>query len=229
MANGKLENKYRKKISNYQDFIIKNGRFIGKFEEMYQLIDDPWNYKKIGNQNIDYKIILNYCDLIKELNNKKNIKVLEVGCGIGILSNLLAKKGFKTYGFDISKTAIKKAKKRYKRKNLKFFVSNFDNLDLYQKINPNIYILSDISWYVLPKLRKFINFFRKKSAHLVHGLSIPDKQLYGKNYFQNKKSIEKFFNLKILANANLNYFSYEKKQIRKKIHTFFLAESDKFK
>lgn len=217
------------KNSNYQDFVIKNGRFIGKFEKMYQLIDDPWNYKKIGNQNIAYKIILNYCDIIKELNNKKNIKVLEVGCGIGILSNLLAKKGFKTYGFDISKTAIKKAKKKYKRKNLKFFVSNFDNLDLYQRINPNIYVLSDISWYVLPKLRKFINFFRKKSAHLVHCLAIPDKQLYGKNYFHNRKSIEKFFNLKILANANLNYFNYEKKQIRKDTQTFFLAESDKFK
>ena len=33
---------------------------------MYQLIDDPWNYKKIGNQNIVYKIILNYCDIIKD-------------------------------------------------------------------------------------------------------------------------------------------------------------------
>ena len=51
-------------------------------------------------------------------------------------------------------------------------------------------------------------------------VSIPDKQLYGKDYFHNRKSIEKFFNLKILANANLNYFNYEKNKLEKYSHIF---------
>ena len=30
----------------YQDFVIKDGKFIGEFEKMYQNFDDPWNQKK---------------------------------------------------------------------------------------------------------------------------------------------------------------------------------------
>jgi len=29
-------------MDKYQDFVIKNGVFIGKFEEMYQRFPDPW-------------------------------------------------------------------------------------------------------------------------------------------------------------------------------------------
>ena len=39
------------------------------------------------------------------------------------------------------------------------FVSEFLNFKLYEKINPDIIILSDISWYVLPELKKFINWY----------------------------------------------------------------------
>jgi hypothetical protein len=30
----------------YSDFVIRNGRFVGKFEEMYQKFSDPWNCLK---------------------------------------------------------------------------------------------------------------------------------------------------------------------------------------
>ncbi len=26
----------------YQDFVIKDGRFVGRFEDMYRSSDDPW-------------------------------------------------------------------------------------------------------------------------------------------------------------------------------------------
>ena len=28
------------------DYIIRNGEFVRKFDEMYQSIDDPWDQKK---------------------------------------------------------------------------------------------------------------------------------------------------------------------------------------
>ena len=29
-------------MNDYHDYVIKNGNFIGQFEEMYQNCDDPW-------------------------------------------------------------------------------------------------------------------------------------------------------------------------------------------
>jgi ubiquinone/menaquinone biosynthesis C-methylase UbiE len=225
MANGSLKNKYFKGNHNYQDFVIRDGKFIGEFEEMYNRCTDPWGYKVIGSDNIDHKTILEFCDYVLKKKIKK-IKVLEMGCGLGILSNQLAKKGFKTFAFDISKTAIYKASKKYKNKNLNFFVSDFDNYVKFKKIKPDIYILSDISWYVLPKLKKFISFFKKKSnpAYLIHCLAIPKIQKYGKNYFQSEKTILNFFNLNIIATANLKYFEEDKKKPLEN-HTCFLAKN----
>jgi hypothetical protein len=61
----------------YQDLVIKNGKFIGKFEQMYQKFSDPWNLVKDNkfDINLNYKIIYNYCDLLKQkkkINNFRN-------------------------------------------------------------------------------------------------------------------------------------------------------------
>ena len=34
------------KSVKYQDFVIKDGEFVGEFEEMYQQVEDPWNQTK---------------------------------------------------------------------------------------------------------------------------------------------------------------------------------------
>ncbi len=40
----------------YKNYVIKNGKFIGKFEEMYQKFNDPWNLLRKNKNNIN----LNY-------------------------------------------------------------------------------------------------------------------------------------------------------------------------
>lgn len=45
--------------------------------------------------------------------NKKNLKVLEIGCGFGYLTYALAKSGYTIKGVDISQHAIDQAKQRY--------------------------------------------------------------------------------------------------------------------
>jgi len=32
------------KSKDYHDYVIKNGKFIGAFEEMYQKFEDPWHH-----------------------------------------------------------------------------------------------------------------------------------------------------------------------------------------
>ena len=58
--------------------------------------------------------------LVKYLNIKKGLNVLDLACGAGRHSKHLEKLGFKVTGIDRSANNIKKAKK-YKSSNLKFF------------------------------------------------------------------------------------------------------------
>lgn len=210
----------------YQDFVIKDGKFVGKFEEMYKKFSDPWGLIKnnLNSQNLNYQIIYNYCDKVKKIKKKNFLTTLEIGCGYPQISNNLCNNGFNSFGTDISKTVIVKSKKKYPKLKKKLFISNFDNYELYNKINPDIIILSDITWYILPELKNFLKWFKKikKKTYLIHSLAIYEKkkQKYGKSYFYDMNTIIKFFNLKLLTQAEI-------KNINGDWHTIFLAQNKK--
>lgn len=207
----------------YQDYVIKNGKLIGKFEEMYKNCPDPWNLlKKNENKlNLNYHVILNYCEQLK---TSKNLIVLEIGCGYPQIISELHLRKFKVYGTDISETVIKNSKKKYPKIKKNLFVSHFLNLKLYEKINPDIIILSDISWYVLPELKKFIKWFKnlKKEVCLIHSLAVYSKdiQKYGRDYFYDLKTIKSFFKLNYLSSGYIENIDGDN-------HTFFLAKNRK--
>ena len=62
----------------YQDYVIKDGKFVGKFDEMYRKFSDPWNLLKkneLNGGNLNYKIIYNFCSHLKkkkEINNARD-------------------------------------------------------------------------------------------------------------------------------------------------------------
>ncbi len=207
----------------YQDLVIKNGKLVGKFDKMYQKFSDPWDLlkkNKLG-QNLNYQIIFNYC---KQIKKSRKIITLEIGCGFPQISNELYKNNFKVYGTDISETVIKKSKKKYPYLKNNLFVSNFSNFALYEKLNPDIIILSDISWYILPELKKFIKWFNtlNKKTYLIHSLAVYGKnnQKYGRDYFYDLDSIKSFFKLNYLSSGYLENTYGDK-------HTFFLAKNYK--
>jgi SAM-dependent methyltransferase len=205
--------KLRKKMHQYT---ISNGKMVGDFEGLYKNFKDPFLQTKKEKFETSKKVIINYCQSL-QFKKKKKLKTLEIGCGFGQLSKDLSKLKFNAYGTDISETAIKKAKIN---NSVKFYTSDFINFDLYKKINPDIFILSEISWYVLPELKKFILFLKKnfKNKYIIHTLAIyyPGKQKYGKNYFKNLKGILSFFNLK--------YIEFGEKWTKEEGRTFFLAK-----
>jgi len=207
-------NKIRKKMHKYT---ICNGKFIGDFEGLYKNFNDPFLQSKKEEFETSKKAIINYCELLQSV-KKKKLKSVEIGCGLGKLTEDLSKIGLRSIGTDISETAIKKAKIKNKKSN--FYVSDVINDELYLKIKPDIFIMSEITWYILPDLKKFISFLKKnfKNKYLIHTLAIhhPKKQKYGKRYFTNLKGILKYF--------NMDYVEYGEKWNSEEGRTFFLAK-----
>ena len=76
------------------------------------------------------------CNVIVKNFDKKKAKILEIGCGTGLLSNLIAgrNKDYQVVGTDICRPFIKKAANRFKRKNLKYSVLDFNDKKAVQKL-----------------------------------------------------------------------------------------------
>ncbi len=87
-----------------------------------------YNRKYYSSHDKGFQWILN--KISPYLKIKKNLNVLDIGCGSGNLSIYLAKKGVKVTGIDYSKDAIENAKKNLSkenksiRKNVKFIRMN---------------------------------------------------------------------------------------------------------
>ncbi len=148
-------------MDRYQDYVIKNGEFIGKFEEMYQKFDDPWHQK-------EYQI-KSYMKYAVDMSIKKyGLKsLLEVGCGLGWITDFLWKNNpnITIEGMDISETAIKKARLDYPY--IKFYVGNlldYSKKDL--KLTYDTLLFAEIMWYILEDIDNIIenlnhNFYGK--------------------------------------------------------------------
>ena len=135
----------------YQDYVIKDGKFIGKFEEMYQEHENPWHQIELTETLYSKAVTVNTIKRFKLRN------ILEIGCGLGCFTNRLSRECPEAVitGMDISETAIAKAKIKWP--NLPFFVGNLQDIDSIletrEKHEPIDGILfSEILWYVLDNL-----------------------------------------------------------------------------
>ena len=160
------ELKNDKREPEYHDYVIKNGKFIGKFEEMYKNCEDPWHQlKALTHAN---EIVL------WEISKGKFENVLDVGCGLGKFTSLIHKNvRCKVTGIDVSPTAIMRAKKSYPKINFRVFDVKHDRLqtELYDLI-----IASELFWYVLEKLDFVIS--NLVNALQVNGTFIIIQQFY---------------------------------------------------
>jgi len=203
------------KHSCYQDYVIKNGKLVGEFEEMYQDFDDPWESTRElwASEKV---LALNF---IKKLNAKK---VIDLGCGLGHYTNQIHNLGIDVMGVDISKTAIEKAKKKYM--DVKFLVGDILDYSIYKNYQPDIIILAEITWYILEKLDDFIEFLTSElpSTYLIHLLSVyPDSvQKYGKEKFSNLNEILSYFEMEYLEWGEINYPNMEGYK-----RTYFIGKS----
>lgn len=167
----------------YQDYVIKNGKFVGKFEKMYKEFDDPWGQSSEGyvENNISRQIVCNYI-------NHFNIKsMVEFGCGLGKTTKFISEKtGVDILGVDIAETPIKTAKSKYPE--LKFEVN--DILQIADYNNYDCFFFSEITWYLLEdnKIDTIFEMMKSnlKGKYFIHNLVFyKAQQKYGLDYFSN--------------------------------------------
>jgi 2-polyprenyl-3-methyl-5-hydroxy-6-metoxy-1,4-benzoquinol methylase len=78
------------------------------------------------------KTIEKTVEWILKQTNKKHLNILDLGCGPGLYTELIAKKGHKVTGVDFSNHSIEYARNEAKKKNLniEYIQANYLNLDL---------------------------------------------------------------------------------------------------
>ena len=168
---------------------------------MYQDIDDPWRQTETENLLDSRKTVA--INWVKRIVSKadESICVSEIGCGFGHITATLTANGIDSFGVDISPTAVKNARKLHPGCN--FQVADFSDFNVHKLYGTNVFIMAEITWYVLPKLRLFINDLIEyrtnygKPIWLIHLLTTyaEGKQKYGTDYFKNIDEIIKYFDL----------------------------------
>ena len=205
--------KRKTKYERYQDYVIKNGNFIGEFEQMYKDFRNPWEQTTREQWAMEKYVAIN---LIKKLNAKK---VIELGCGLGYFTNKIRQIGVDVLGVDISKTAIEKARKKYPQ--CKFYIGDIMDKKIYLEFKPDVIVMSEVTWYILDKIDDFIVFLKEKmkETYLIHLLTVYPKgiQKYGKDKFTDLKEIMRYFNMEYLFWGDIHSYEHGHR-------TFFLGK-----
>lgn len=215
--------------NRYQDYVFKDGRFIGKFEEMYQNCPDPWDRDKMEDLCLE-NMALRRATEITWISDQ-TCRVIDLGCGLGSSIAAATEVTGPGLGIDISRTAVEKARTQYPDQRfltgnvLDFIRSRGEcaNLDL----GPyNLMIMSHVTWYMLPHLREFkdwleANWQGKNLVHLL-GLYASGVQKYGVEFFTDHKGVLDWWNLNYLEHGELTRII----DGDSKIMSYFVAKID---
>jgi SAM-dependent methyltransferase len=184
---------------DYHDYIIKDGRFIGEFEQMYQNVEDPWGMKmNKGLYSLTNDVLM---ATIGNLNSSARIgTVLHAGCALGLLTSRVRQTlgdEVRIWGCDISETAIRHAKAKHK--DVDFFTHDLSQVEQLP-FEPGFFdliLMVETMWYVLPWLHKIFRHFHAilrpggtllvKQYFLQHG-----EQTYGNDLIQTPKDLARF-------------------------------------
>lgn len=185
-----------KKHDRYQDYVIRDGRLVGEFEEMYRDHPDPWHQSQREAFSTEKMATLN---LLQRLQAKR---VVEVGCGLGYFTRKIADIGCEVVGLDVSPTAIAKATELHGSPTCRFAPADILAPDHYRDFQPDVVVMAEVTWYVLNKLPEYLRLLRSelRGRHLIHLLNTypPGTQKYGSEYFTNLTEIRRYFGMEYL-------------------------------
>jgi len=187
---------------DYHDYVFKDGKLIGEFEQMYQKSNQiSWHQDKDPDR-LDCKIALNILETRAPYQS-----ILDVGCGLGYFTNEISKfckEKRSTFGIDISPAAVRKAQKLFPR--IRFEVLDISE-DLMNKTGRgrrsyDLVIVRGLFWYVFPKIKKvcqnIVDLIDKKGYILVQqNFPPPNSNFVGKEVLPNPETLLSYFKSKI--------------------------------
>lgn len=178
---------------SYHDYVIKDGAFIGKFDDMYSECSDPWMQSQQPNKYARMAGIMH-------LKNFGIQSVLECGCGLGYYAEWIRKDtGITPKSVDISPVAIEKAQSLFPQ--LDFEVANI-HTDLPKYTQYECVMLSEIVWYILPELTSIFESLKRDFSGkylMVNQVFYKGTQRYGTEYFTNLNEFIAYVPFTLLA------------------------------
>lgn len=127
---------------DYHDYVIKNGCFIGRFEEMYKVCENPW-----PETEEDLNAMPCSVRTTQLIAANKPARVLSVGSGKGLHLNWLAQAcpGTEFEGCEISETAVRESLRRYPH----LSVNQFDAKDFSARHwDFDLILFREVIWYL---------------------------------------------------------------------------------
>lgn len=171
----------------YQDYVIRDGRFIGRFEEMYrESTEIPWHQ--------DQTVRAIFSDITVAIIRKcKPESLLDVGCGLGFMAERLRTEIpslARVVGLDVSETAIVKAATMFPE--IEFRAGTI-GADLGGE-RFDVVVSKDVLWYVLDDLPAYLSALVNKSKRWVYiGQSFPERRPFlGEDIFPNAEALFRF-------------------------------------
>ncbi len=159
-----------KPSERYQDYVIRDGRYVGRFEEMYRNSREiPWHQDETANAV--------FSDLtIAVLKRRGVASMLDVGCGLGYMTARMKKEipGLeRIVGLDVSETAIAQARRMFD--GIDFRAGGLETISAEPGFD--VVVSKDVLWYVLDDLPGYLGQLASRSAHWVYiGQSFPERR-----------------------------------------------------
>lgn len=186
------------KYDRYQDYVFKDGRVIGEFEEMYRDFANPWNQLQVERYASDKAVLLNLLSRLKEAFGIKT--VMDLGCGLGHFTQRIQELGVRAIGVDLSTTAVDAASARFPDPT--FIAADVLDQERILDVRPDAIVMTEITWYILDKLPAFLAMLRTRlpDAFILHSLTIyrPEEQRVGRDYFTNSEEVRRYFDMHYL-------------------------------
>ena len=186
--------------SDYHDFVIKNMRLVGEFEQMYRKSKDiPWHQDKDENRP-DVRLTIEF---LRE--HSPFDYICDFGCGLGyfldILRRSIGASGCRLVGYDISPTALKKGREVIPD-------AEFRQLDLMKENESTdkderrgekrLFAIRGVLWYVFPGMTNVVKNIGERTKEgdlLLVSQNFPplETDFVGKDVIQDPDAIIKWF------------------------------------
>lgn len=131
---------------DYHDYVFKDGKLIGEFEQMYQNSEVvPWRQDKVKEEWFN-KVSL--AVIKRALDDQSVHSIHEIGCGLGYFISNFIDLGYRLSGSDISPTAVLKSKDKFPK--IDFMVDDIRILK--KRPQYDLVMIHALFWYVFPQL-----------------------------------------------------------------------------